>query len=341
MHASRPAINKTEQRGKIMARPLRMEWPGALYHITDRGNEKKAIFRDDEDRHRLLQYVAEGADTFQLCIHAFCLMDNHYHFEIETPRGNLSQAMQWLNTAYTVSFNRRHGRSGHLFQGRYKAAVVEKESHLLELTRYIHLNPVRAGMVARPEEYIWSSYLEYIAGRRRWMWLETEWALGRFEGTNAGARRRYRRFVEEGIFRELPDPLEQMIGGTILGSDRFMEKVQAHLLDHRDDPPAVTALKKIRRISIPDVIREVTAALEVSEMTIRSRGRHSNDARAMAIFLARRHCAETNMIIGREFGGISGAAVTQILQKVKDRLCHDRGFGDLLENIEQNLILKG
>ena len=324
-----------------MARPLRMEWPGALYHITDRGNEKKAIFRDDKDRHRLLQYVAEGADTFQLCIHAFCLMDNHYHFEIETPRGNLSQAMQWLNTAYTVSFNRRHGRSGHLFQGRYKATLVDKETHLLALTRYIHLNPVRAGMVARPEEYVWSSYRDYITSRREWVWLQTEWILRQFAEGKALARKRYQRFVEEGISRESRDPLEQAIKGAILGSDRFVKEVRSRLLDRRNDPPAVAVVKETGKVSVTNVIRQVAVVLHVTEAIIRSRGLHGNDAREVAIFLARKHCAETNMIIGREFGGISGAAVTQILQKVKDRLCHDRGFGDLLEKIEQNLILKG
>ena len=130
-----------------MARPLRIEWPGALYHVTDRGNERQLIFRDDQDRRKFLHYFEETIEKFGLIVHALCLMPNHYHIEIETPNGNLSKAMQWLKTTYTVYFNHRHSRSGHLFQGRYKSIVVEKDSYLLELSRYIHLNPVRAGLV--------------------------------------------------------------------------------------------------------------------------------------------------------------------------------------------------
>ena len=151
-----------------MVRPLRIEFPGALYHITDRGNERKAVFRDDADRHRLIQCFKEAVEKFGLKIHAFCLMGNHYHLEIGTPRGNLSKTMQWLKTAYTVYFNKRHRRSGHLFQGRYKAALIEKDKYLMALTRYIHLNPIRAGLVIRAEDYYWSSYKDYIRQKRKW-----------------------------------------------------------------------------------------------------------------------------------------------------------------------------
>ena len=255
-----------------MVRPLRIEFPGALYHITDRGNERKAVFRDDADRHRLIQYFKEAVEKFGLKIHAFCLMGNHYHIEIETPRGNLSKSMQWVKTAYTVYFNKRHRRSGHLFQGRYKAALIEKDKYLLALTRYIHLNPVRAEMVKKPEEYYWSSYEDYIKAKRKWKWLEIGWTLDRFGGMNGNGRRLYRRFVEEGIPQKVLDPLQESISGIILGSDRFVEWIQEHLLNPRDDPPAVSASKEIRKIAMTEVICKVSEILNVPEEIISFEG---------------------------------------------------------------------
>jgi len=149
-------------------------------------------------------------------------------------------AMQWLKTAYTVYFNRRHRRSGHLFQGCYKATLVEKESHLVELTRYIHLNPVRAALVVRPEDYAWSSYRQYIGARRRWKWLETAWTLEQFGGAGREGQARYRRFVEEGLTLELADPMREAVSGVILGGERFVGWVCEEFLSWRQDAPAVS-----------------------------------------------------------------------------------------------------
>ena len=149
-----------------MARPLRIEFPGALYHVTSRGNARQDIALDDEDRAAFLAVLAEARERFAWLVHAYCLMGNHYHLMVETPEANLSRGMRQLIGVYTQRFNRRHGRVGHLFQGRYKAILVERESYLLELCRYVVLNPVRAGLVARVEDWRWSSYAE-TAGRAR------------------------------------------------------------------------------------------------------------------------------------------------------------------------------
>ena len=130
-----------------MARPLRIEYSGAYYHVTSRGNERKAIFRDDRDRERLLELLARAVKDFHLRLHGYVLMSNHYHLLVETPRGGLSRALRYLNGVYTQAFNRRHRRVGHLFQGRYKAILVDKDAYLLELSRYIHLNPLRVELV--------------------------------------------------------------------------------------------------------------------------------------------------------------------------------------------------
>src|ERR671924_2148265 len=141
-----------------MARPLRIQYDGALYHVTSRGNERKWIFRDDFDRKLFLNILSQINQRFNWLCHAYCLMTNHYHLLIETPDGNLSKGMRQLNGVYTQRFNRQHGRVGHVFQGRYKAIIVQKESYLVELARYVVLNPVRARMVRSLAEWPWSSY---------------------------------------------------------------------------------------------------------------------------------------------------------------------------------------
>lgn len=136
-----------------MARPLRIEYPGAFYHVTSRGNEQKDVFKSQKDREKFLSYVESAVVRYGAVVHTWCLMSNHYHLLLETPSGNLSQIMRHINGAYTTYFNVKRKRAGHLFQGRYKAILVEAGAYALEFSRYMHLNPVRAGMVAKPEQY--------------------------------------------------------------------------------------------------------------------------------------------------------------------------------------------
>ena len=157
-----------------MARPLRLQYPGAFYHVTSRGNERKSIFKTNRDRQKFLSYLESAYDRYGAIIHVYCLMNNHYHLLVETPRGNLSQILHHINGAYTAYFNTKMKRSGHLFQGRYKAILVEKDSYCQELSRYVHLNPVRTGLVKRPSEYHWSSYTYYIGQKEKPRWLITE-----------------------------------------------------------------------------------------------------------------------------------------------------------------------
>jgi len=141
-----------------MARPLRIEFPGATYHITSRGNERRPIFRSELDRSTFLKFLAETTSRFCWRVAAWVLMTNHFHLAIQTPEANLSRGMHWLNGRYAAWFNRRHQRCGHLFEGRFKALIVEKENYFAEVLRYVVLNPVRAGMIKRSEDYRWSSY---------------------------------------------------------------------------------------------------------------------------------------------------------------------------------------
>ena len=185
-----------------MARPLRIAYPGAFYHITSRGNERKAIFKSKRDREKFLEYCKSAVLRYDAVIHAYCLMDNHYHILLETPSGNLSQIMRHINGAYTTYFNVKRSRVGHLFQGRYKSILVDIDEYAKELSRYIHLNPVRAKMVDAPAAYEWSSYNYFTGNRKPPEWLFRDFILGYFGNTNSKAEKGYKRFVERLIHKK-------------------------------------------------------------------------------------------------------------------------------------------
>jgi REP element-mobilizing transposase RayT len=207
-----------------MARPLRIEFAGALYHVTARGDRREPIVEDDADRVKFLSVLAEVVERFNWICHAYCLMTNHYHLVVQTPEGNLSKGMRQLNGTYTQASNRRHRRTGHLFQGRFKASLVDKDNYLLELTRYVVLNPVRAAMVEHPRQYAWSSYRAMVGEAPAPHWLATDGVLAQFGKRRAEARRRYSQFVHEGINQaSIWTGLRQQI---YLGDERFIARMQ-------------------------------------------------------------------------------------------------------------------
>jgi len=203
-----------------MTRPLRIEYPGAVYHITARGNARQDIFLDDEDREEFLELVALVVERFNWLCHAYCLMTNHYHLLVETGDPTLSRGMRHLNGVYTQRFNRHHGRAGHIFQGRYKAILVEKEAHLLELARYVVLNPVRAKMGRSFKDCKWSSYRATAGMESPAPFLTTDWILSQFGSTSTAARQAYRRFVSEGRGETV---WENLRGQICFGNDEFIE----------------------------------------------------------------------------------------------------------------------
>jgi len=182
-----------------MSRPMWIEYPGAVYHLTARGNAKGNIFYEDGDKKYFLTTLADVVKRYNWICHSYCLMSNHYHLLIETQEANLACGMRQLNGIYTMLFNKAHTRVGHLFQGRYKSIIIERENYLLELCRYIVLNPVRAKMVTRPENYFWSSYRAIIALQQCPSFLTTDWILSQFGKQHAIARKKYIEFVYAGI----------------------------------------------------------------------------------------------------------------------------------------------
>jgi REP element-mobilizing transposase RayT len=234
-----------------VTRPLRIEYPGAYYHVTSRGNERKNIFINNRDRERFLSYLKSAHLRYGAVIHAFCLMNNHYHLFLETPKGNLSQIMRHINGAYTNYFNIRHKRRGHLFQGRYKAIIVEADSYAGELSRYIHLNPVRAGIVDMPEKYSWSSYQYYIGKKKKLDWLTVDFILCYFDNSTVQARKRYQEFVNARVNIKSESPLEKTVASTILGSDTFIEFIKDKYLNRKKRDRNLPALNELMKS--PDI----------------------------------------------------------------------------------------
>ena len=214
-----------------MARPLRLEFPGALYHVMSRGDKKENIFFAREDQSLFLSLLSIVSERFAWKLHAYCLMNNHYHLLVETPLGNLSKGMHYLNGVYTQKFNRAYDRVGHVFQGRYKAIFVEKDSYLLELARYIVLNPVRAHLVQAPFEWEWSSYRATCNMARQPKWLAIDTILSMFSSSRSQAILQYKQFVEEG---RLENPWNDLKNQLYLGSDSFVEKMMKHISPEKD-----------------------------------------------------------------------------------------------------------
>jgi len=234
----------------FMARPIRIEYEGGFYHVTSRGNARQDIFTDTKDYRTFLTILADVVEQYRWIVHAYCLMGNHYHLLVETPRANLSRGMRHLNGVYTQKYNRNHNSVGHLFQGRYKAFVVEKDAYLLELGRYIVLNPVLAGLVHSPEEWSWSSYGATTGMRPQESFLHTDWLLGLFSPSKSHARERYASFVKEGS--GIGSPLKEARGGLIVGRGEFIEKIQK-IIDASEPSEAVRMEKYAARPSLAEI----------------------------------------------------------------------------------------
>jgi len=240
-----------------MARPLRIQFPGALYHVTSRGNERAPIFFTDRDRLDYLAILGDVVEQYGWLCPAYCLMPNHYHLLVQTPEPNLSRGMRQLNGVYSQRLNRRHDRVGHLFQGRFKAILVERESHLLEVARYVVLNPVRAAMVRLPEEYRWSSLRATLGLERPPSWLSCAPLVRHF-----GSRRRYRDFVFEGIGLRAPWAESR---GSVLGSDDFAQSVGRHVEHGADE----TEFPRVERVALHEPLGQLFPSQVLCNRTLR------------------------------------------------------------------------
>lgn len=314
-----------------MARPLRLEHPGALWHVTARGNERGDVFRDDADRREFLSVLGRTVTVYGWRLHAYVLMGNHYHLLVETPEPTLSRGMRDLNGVTTQRFNRRHGRTGHLFEGRFKAILVEREAHLLEIARYVVLNPVRAGLVKSPAAWPWSSYKATAGLAEAPEWLETDWTVAQFGRRPAEARRRYAAFVAEGKGAAY-DPWSQLRGQVFLGSEGFAREASRRA-SRKAAPKEVPRAQREPVTRAPEEVAAAFAAarrVTVEEMAGARRKRLAD--RALLSWALRYRCRAPLADIAALLGvGIAQASV--LVRRGEALAGEDPRLGALVEKL--------
>jgi putative transposase len=310
-----------------MARPLRIEFEGAIYHLLARGNARQRIFQSDADRERFLTLLAQSLQRFDVELHGFVLLANHFHLLAQTRRANLGRWMHWLMVAYTVYSNRRHDRVGHLFQGRYKSFLVEEGNYLLGLSRYLHLNPVRGMSLGRgnPMErrerlraFRWSSYRGYAGLARPFDFVEESLVLGEFGGRPGQRRLGYRKFVEEGLSREIENPFAAVRWQAVLGSESFAQKVRDRLGGRHREGREITSLRRARRATEPKtLLGKVAKKYGLSSEQLTKPGQRGMEAKNVAMWMLWEITALSLREIGEIFGGLDYAAVAQRIRRTR------------------------
>jgi len=321
-----------------MARPLRIEMPDGVYHVTSRGLERRAIVTDDADRRKWVGLLDAVATRRRWRVLAWVMMDNHCHLFLRTPDGDLSAGMHDLNSAYVTAFNRRHERCGPLLQGRFKAILVERDFHYWELSRYIHLNPVRAGLAERPEQHPWGSYRQYRATHTAPDWLAWEEVLGAHGRTLRAAQREYARFLAAGVASPPDSPLKDAVASTLLGSAGFVERMRDWLAGRLPDREVPAARQLRPTIGIEAIEAAVCRTFGVDPQTLRRRRSRRNDARAVALYLCRKLTGHPIALLGERFGGVSGQAVSLMAAEFAERLRRDRHLAHQVRECEATIV---
>lgn len=314
-----------------MARPLRISYAGAFYHITSRGNERKEIFTSNCDREKFLFYLESATRRYDALIHGYCLMSNHYHLLMETPAGNLSQIMQHINGAYTTYFNVKRQRSGHLFQGRYKAILVDMDEYAKELSRYIHLNPVRAGIVDKPEAYNWSSYQYFIGQKKAPEWFVMDFILGYFGNKVSEAQKNYHKFVTAifGQEQDYKSPLDDRPNSTILGSIDFIKEIRdKYLKDKKGD----RNLSELRAFSTKPSIKKIEKEVELVF------GSGNALSKKVKLYFCHRYSGKKLKEIGAYFD-IGESGVSQSSRRISSKISADKKLRKQIMQIESRLEL--
>jgi REP element-mobilizing transposase RayT len=320
-----------------MSRPLRIEIENGIYHVTARGWERRVIVRDDRDRQEWFKLLDRVAIRFGWRFFAWVLMDNHFHLFCQTPEANLSAGMHDLNSGYATWFNRRHRRVGSLYQGRFKAILVEDESYCWALSRYIHLNPIRAKIVKHPEEHAWSSYHHYLRSRQAPEWLDWRTVLAEIGTNPRTARKRYQRFVEEGIGGRIRSPLKDVVARVLLGSATWVEQMRKTLADAQEDAN-VPALKHLAWRPSPEQIESaVSTAFGVELEQLFTKRVRNNEARAAALYLSRMLTGVSATALANRYGGVSQAAISKTIKRAELKRKENRRWHQKLSQLEKTL----
>jgi putative transposase len=324
-----------------MARPLRINYPGAFYHVTCRGNERRNIFADDQDRSAFLDKLRTSVGIYEVKVHAYVLMSNHFHLIVETPKGNLSEFMRHFNISYTAAFNRRHHRVGHLYQGRFKAILIDADNYLLELSRYVHLNPVRlrsyqskddGAKIKDVERYRWSSLAGYLNTSQRQSWVTYESVLS-YVGES---RRNYREFVIDGIRQGYGTPWEEVKGQAVLGGEDFVERIKVRMKNRgsRREQPAV---RQLGAMDPAAVLKKVARYFQLPERQLTGKRTGRRDERGMALELMYRLGGTSQARIG-DLMGLDYTAVSRERKRLRDRIESDKRLKKRLGEIEASVL---
>ena len=319
-----------------MSRPLRIEYPGAWYHVMNRGRRREDIFLSRHDYETFIKVLQKTSNGWNLKISAYCLMSNHYHLLVHTPDGNISRCMRHINGVYTQRFNRYHNKDGPLFRGRYKAVLVDSDSYLLEVLRYVHRNPLRAGTTEKLSDFAWSSHHGYISNAKKWEWLHKDVLLTMFSKTKSKRRSAYRDFVSQGE----PEEIERFYAlknlPSVLGGDSFKEWVKEKF-DHLRFQQEIPESRNLAP-SPENIITLVCAHFKVSkeQLAISKRGTE-NLPRDVAIYLVRRHSRDTLANVGKHFAIRNYSTVSSAVERIRARKHTNRSLRKHLQKIEKEL----
>lgn len=328
-----------------MARPLRIEGNGFWYHVIARGDDGRVIFEDQVESQNFLKRLEATSTLFSIEVHAYALMNTHVHLFVRTPMANLGRFMQRLLTGYSVWYNHRRERRGHVFQGRYKALLVDRNAYGLEVSRYIHLNPARASSsktlvelrrIART--YPWSSYRAYLGLCPAPSFLYRDDTLSRFGGSNKEAQGKYARFVEEGLLRNLPELLDNVRAQSVLGSDDFMDRMRRLVMTCGSlDATARRNKQRLGNMPMQSVIDAVAAQFQVDPTELSTAKRSRSEARSVLLWALHNWCGaiHSQNEMGLALGGITGQAVGKAARQVTARRKHDAKLQRALTQLEQ------
>lgn len=320
-----------------MSRPLRIEYPDAWYHVMNRGRRGEKIFETKEDYWSFVDLLEELDGVFYVKIAAYCLMSNHYHLLLQTPDANLSRSMRHLNGVYTQRYNRRHGCDGQLFRGRYKSIVVESDSYSLELLRYIHRNPLEAGLVDNLQKYPWSTHKPYLSDAKKWKWLHKDYILKLFSQSKPESIKLYKRFV----LKETPEEINRIFGRrklpAVLGSKSFVDRIKEKYFTLKN----FEEIPETKRLA-PDVDKiksAVCRAYKIKEdkLYVTRRG-FFNEPRNVAVYLIRRVRNDTLKQVGEQFGIEKYSTVSSIVERVKSEMKADRRFKKRVQDLNEGII---
>lgn len=324
-----------------MTRRRRIEFSGALYHIFARGNNKQVIFRDEQDYKVYINLLKKYQHRYRFILYAYTLMPNHLHLLIETSVIPLSKIMQGLQQSYTAYFHKKYKTGGHLFQGRYKAILCEKESYLLELVRYIHLNPVRGSLVQIPDYYAWSSHQVYI-GKLNQSFVREDIVFKMFSKNEASAKNIYRQFINERLDKRNTDEFYKVIDQSFLGTNEFVkraekvveDKIRSQMEEINHNMQFIKDQSSIKKKSLSSILEIISKAVEISPESILSSSRSSkiSDVRALFVFVSSRYAGISNESLA-VFLGRSNSSISNMIRKIENKAEKDRSFCSILDKV--------